>query len=36
LTIEGLRPGPATLAVGMLLYAEHADLRQLTYEVILR
>jgi hypothetical protein len=36
MTIEGLRPGPATLAVGMLLYAEHADLRQLTYEVILR
>jgi hypothetical protein len=36
LTVEGLRPGPATLAVGVLLYAEHADFNQLTYEVILR
>ena len=36
MSIEGLLPGPATLDVSMLLYAEHADLRQLTFEVILR
>jgi len=36
LTFEGLKPGPATLSIGVLLYAEHADFNQLTYEVILR
>ena len=36
LTVEGLKPGPATLSIGVLLYAGHADFNQLTYEVILR
>jgi hypothetical protein len=36
LTVAGLKPGPATLAIGVLLYAEHADFNQLTYQVILR
>jgi hypothetical protein len=36
LTVEGLKPGPASLAIGVLLYAGHADFNQLTYQVILR
>ena len=36
LTVEGLKPGPATLSIGVLLYAGHADFNQLTFEVILR
>jgi hypothetical protein len=36
LTLVGLKPGRATISVGVLLYAQHADTPHLTYEVVLR
>jgi hypothetical protein len=36
LTIEGLAPGVATLDIGVLLWAQHADYRQISYQVVLR
>jgi hypothetical protein len=36
LTIDGLQPGVATLSVGVLLYAEHANEQVISYRVVLR